>query len=1147
MKKFMVLSLAVLSLLTLGVMVGCDNKTTNNPGSGGNNGEIAYIELRSTHVLIRGFQGEIRNETITAIGRNAQGVGLSGKKIEFAIVNPLSWKGGVAKLATDTTSDNNGQVRATYSVVIEQSGDVVIEARNGSVTSKLTITIEVPNDVLGPISVEAADPSLGVPPNATRTTPITARILDRAGNALQGMQVRFSVLPSGMGIMSSDTGTTDFNGAVVRNFTSIVNRYGTATVTARVGDSTGTTTVQVRPVAAPANVSISTPSPTIKVAPGANGIVWLYVTVTDSNHVGVPGVHVDVAIHAEDGTAGFGAVSAFDTTDANGLDSTFFTTLGMFGRETVEVTVVPSPEEDPITNSLLLNVERLNNDIGSLTLRAFPIYMIIPADSSGKAELRAQVRDAENVGIANVQVRFVTDLGALSKITVTDSSGVATAEFRSNYEEGTAHITASIPGTQYDATTQIVVQKTSEIGGLLEISTDRTEIFADGGLTFARIRALLKDGEGQALSDRPLVFTSTHGAITSPINTNALGIVDTIFTNLGIPSLDLNGNVVPAKIYVKYDPLNLIDSCEVTISPRNPVSSISLTTTKNQMAAASGDTATIRATAVLVNGAFATPGTLVQFEVTGAGGTFNPQAVPIGAFGVAETRYTAGNFVGVAVLAAFVINDNDTAVYSNEVNITLLPGPPNNVRVTANPNELLTNDPNVYSDITAIVTDTAGNAVEQGILVRFATTMGDVTSSSVTGANGIALARLTPGVSSGVAEITATVTLPGGITVVGLTTVTFVAGRPNVIQIAANPLQIAVKETGGNETTTLTATVLDPNGNNIGRSTNVVYRLLNQPPPPEGCSFSNGTQTDSARTANGISVMSLNSGFQVGGVLVKAYTWKDPDSTGGPWRRDTVSVILSTVQVVAGPPAAIDIDVNDNGDDAGGGTWQIPVSARVYDSHLNPVANNIPVGFTVIPDDIATIDPGFTGNDIGSGATNGLAYAFLYYHSVKTFEPFTIQAEVQVANGQITAQRQHKLPLQDGTLELNVDPANWMFDRGRPDDTCLVRCWVVLQDGHQININNGPILFSTDRARMFWRNQVGGRYTQFFPEAARKYTGVVNQNHNEQPGVATVYLRGKMDDFYLDDFTLEVTVHIEAGVEGYDVTADPGFLFCTRH
>lgn len=1153
MKKLMVLSLAVLSLLTLGVMVGCDNKTTTvNQQSGG---KIASIELRSTHYLIRGYQGDIATETITAIGRDVANVALAGQKIDFAIISPVDWKGTIAKLATDSLSDENGQVEATYQVVIQQSGEVVIEAYSSTITSRITITIEVPNEILGPISVEAAEASLGVPPNVTRSTDVTARILDLDGEALPGMRVKFSVDPAGMGVMSSDTGTTDNNGAVTRKFTSIVNRYGTATIKASVGDSTGTTQIQVRPVSAPAKIVLSTPNPTVKVAPGQSAIIPLFVHVTDSNHVGVPGIHVDVAITSEGGATTFGAVTAFDTTDGNGLDSTTFTSLASFGRVKVTATVVPSSEEDPIFAELTLNVERLNNDIGSLTLRAFPNFIITNADTLGESLLRAQVRDADNIAIPNVQVNFVTDFGSLSNITVTDSFGVATAKFGNNYEAGTAHILASIPGTGYEATTSIVVQLKSEVGGTLQISSDVGEIFADNGLTVARITALLKDGDNQALSGRELIFTSTHGAITSPIMTDALGRVDTIFTDVGLASLDQNGNVIPARIYVRYDPLGLKDSCEVTISPRNPVAEISLTTNKNQMIAASGDTASIKATAVLANGRFASIGTLVQFEVAGNNGQFVPAAVPVGSFGVAETKYIAGNFVGDAILRAYVENEGDTTVYSNEVVIHLLPGPPNNVRVTANPTELFTNDPNTFSTITAIVTDTAGNAVEAGTLVRFATTMGDITPSAITNDNGIAYGRLTPGVSAGVAEVTATVNLVGGTQVVGNATVTFTAGNPNVIQISANPLQIAVKETGGIETTTLTATVLDPNGNNIGRSTTVVFTLLNQPPPDQGCAFSNGTQIDSARTANGTAVMSLNAGFQIGGVLIKAYTWRDPDTVWvddehtipGLWRRDTVSVILSTVQVVAGPPAAIDIDVNDDGDDAGGGTWQIPVSARVFDNHLNPVANNIPVGFTVIPDDIATIDPGYTGNDIGSGATPGLAFAWLYYHSVKTFEQITIQAEVQVADGQIVAQREHLLPLQDGTLELNVDPQNWMFDRQRPDDTCLVRCWVVLQDGHQITINNGPILFRTDRARFFWRNQVGGRYTMFFPEVARKYTGVQNQNHNEPPGVATVYLRGKMADFYLDDFTLEVTVHVEASVEGYDVTADPGFLFCTRH
>jgi hypothetical protein len=57
----------------------------------------------------------------------------------------------------------------------------------------------------------------------------------------------------------------------------------------------------------------------------------------------------------------------------------------------------------------------------------------------------------------------------------------------------------------------------------------------------------------------------------------------------------------------------------------------------------------------------------------------------------------------------------------------------------------------------------------------------------------------------------------------------------------------------------------------------------------------------------------------------------------------------------------------------------------------------------------------------------------------------------------------------------------------------------------------------------------------------------VDAHNNDTTGIATVYLIGHMLDFYLDDFTLEVTVHIEAAEEGYEVAADPAFIFMTRH
>jgi len=224
----------------------------------------------------------------------------------------------------------------------------------------------------------------------------------------------------------------------------------------------------------------------------------------------------------------------------------------------------------------------------------------------------------------------------------------------------------------------------------------------------------------------------------------------------------------------------------------------------------------------------------------------------------------------------------------------------------------------------------------------------------------------------------------------------------------------------------------------------------------------------------------------------------------------------------------------------------VEVSARVYDIHNNPVANNWPVVFGVRPD-IANIDPGSTGNVGAAGVSIlGLAYSDMIYNSQNTFESIEITAEVQTLRGQIIGNREHILPLQEGNLELNVDPGNWMFNADNPH--AIIRCWVVLTDGHQILINNGPILFTSNRSRFSWYNFDTNRYVQFFPDPVRKLTGVQDRENNELPGQATVFLEAEMDDIFLDPFTLEVTVQINAQVEGYnDVSADPGFIFFTRH
>ncbi|MFN3820856.1 MAG: invasin domain 3-containing protein, partial [bacterium] len=938
-------------------------------------------------------------------------------------------------------------------------------------------------------------------------------------------------------------------GRATRTFSTLVNKYGFCQGVAQAGDETASTTIEIRQSSAPAFIKLRTDSPVISAAQNADVQVNIEAVVSDSNRVGVEATPVAFEIlPLSPGGPTFGTIMARDTTDASGSVSTIFRSLGGFGRQKIKARVLPTvPEEEggvtpEISDELVIEVKRLDIGIASLTVRAFPSFMNLPPDSLGISTIRAQVRDNNNRGIPNLQVDYSTDMGSLSQFTLTDSSGVSTCLFSNNYEAGIAHITASIPGTNFSATTTIEVRQSRERTGFLTLSTSTNVIYADNGLTYAELTAVLKDEDRQALSGKQIVFTSTHGTVNSPVTTDTLGIARAIFRDIGLPSIDESGNIVPTIITARYDPLGLIAQVEVTILPRNPVSTVTLVSAAQQMTAGRNDTTTITATCILANGSFAPEGTLVRFYTNN--GRFRDAAVPVqGIYGKAENSYIAGNTVGVATLYAEVVNADSSVIRSNEVYIRLLPGPPSRITVTANPRQLITGDPNQFSTITALVTDTVGNPVVEGTLVRFETTMGNVAPpTALTDTTGRAICRLFAGVSAGSAEITATVNTPAG-DISGRTTVQFIAGNPNSIELSADPLQIAVAGTGGNSTSTLRAVVKDPNGNLIGTAVTVVFELLREPPPPAGCNINQRGQSDSAITANGVAVASVNAGTQIGGKLVRAYTWRDPAT-----RRDTVSVILSTLAVVAGPPYQIDIDVNDDGQDAGGGAWVVEVSARVWDIHRNPVANNIPVVFTVDPE-IANISPGHTGNQgrIGN-PTPGLAYADMVYNSVNTFDDIVIMAEVQTIGGQITGQREHILPLQDGVLTLNVDPQNWMFDRNRPNDLCNIRVWAILVDGHQILINGGPILFTSNRGRFWWYDFQGRRYVEFFPEPARKITGLVDARNNEQRGHATVFLRGVMDDFFLDPFTLEVTVQINAVVEGYqDVQADPAFVYMTRH
>jgi len=461
------------------------------------------------------------------------------------------------------------------------------------------------------------------------------------------------------------------------------------------------------------------------------------------------------------------------------------------------------------------------------------------------------------------------------------------------------------------------------------------------------------------------------------------------------------------------------------------------------------------------------------------------------------------------------------------------------ISVTANPERLPGNTLDAFSVITAIVTDNAGDPVSAGMPVSFATTFGMIEPSANTNEFGQAIVRFMPGSNIGEAEITALVEGPEGPIEGGGRVCVVDPSKPVYIEVTADPLNISVRGVGGNETSIITATVCNGIGDPVDEERDVTFELVNEPDPPDGCKLNGNEQREVIETIDGVAICGLNAGTLIGGKLIRIRTRDDDNSI--------VEAILSNVAVISGPPFQLDIDVNDFGEDAGGGAWLIEVSARVWDIHRNPVANNIPVVFTVDPE-IANISTGYTGNEGQDGQTiPGLAFGDLVYHSIYTFDPIEISAGVQTARGQITGSREHILPLQKGCIDLNVDPGNWMFDED-DHELAQIRCWAVLKDGHGIEINNAPVLFTSSRAEFWWYDFSRDRLVQFFPDPTRKFTGVVDRENNELPGQATVYLIAEEHDIFLDPFTPEVSVEIEAKVEGYEnVYAEPRYVFFTRH
>ncbi len=289
----------------------------------------------------------------------------------------------------------------------------------------------------------------------------------------------------------------------------------------------------------------------------------------------------------------------------------------------------------------------------------------------------------------------------------------------------------------------------------------------------------------------------------------------------------------------------------------------------------------------------------------------------------------------------------------------------------------------IASTITATVYDPLNNAVEEGTNVVFTTTLGSVETFATTDENGECSVIFQMGSSSGLAEITATVSV-GTVDITASTFIMLNAGIPANIALRANNPVIEIMGSGAMSQTAVFAEVLDPTGYGVAEEVEVAFTIVSAPDSVSMSVAGNETRywyhglsgtsdTLHVMTTNGEATMSVNSWKRPGVVMVQAYVVEYPD----------VMSQRALITIVSGPPTYGYVDRNAVGIQLGAGMWEIEWASHFWDQYSNDVRDSTAVYFHVWPEEICSIGgDAFTGNENRGGETHpGIAFTDMIYSS----------------------------------------------------------------------------------------------------------------------------------------------------------------------
>jgi hypothetical protein len=876
-------------------------------------------------------------------------------------------------------------------------------------------------------------------------------------------------------------------------------------------------------------IVLGTPNDTISFLPGDTAQTTVDIIVKDRNNVVMPKQRVEFSL--SDASLGFldrVTPANGDTTDENGRLKLIYHTYGQDG-----VNLIVASSGGKVTTKAI-TVLRSNQVVSTLSIHLDRYSLMVSPNMEDSVSIKLTISDAEGHGIKGIVLPLTATGGRLRPPPPTDTSGVATTTWYSNYQYGTFYILTHAGGLRDSI--YILVQQAAIEPGVLRLNTDTRRVKADDCVSGAHIFAILQNQDGQAISKDTVRFGTPPkhfgdiplGYIEGYAVTDSTGKTSTVtFCGGTIPCEMLSDTVCDSAIvvakYYKPNGWNLVDTLRICIESAAPIGSVYISA--NPLNGTAGvDSASIQATVNYSDGAYV-DGYWMRFFSNPCGiFTYDSIRLVNGHLQVANfwkfCEQIPPDSVGDPQIYATV-----DGIPSNQISLHVRPGEARKINIETEPDFV---EIGQTAQVTAYVLDSLSNAVGVGQIVSFSSSLGtlaDLTAS--TDIHGVVRTEFNPGTTSGSAVIKATL----GSIAVDSTVVTIGAGGPNTISLDVSSPSLVVAGSGGIDWTQLRATVRDANGNPVPNGRWVTFEIM-APIPGSGCHLNNTGTIDSAQTSNGLAVATLNAGNLPGPVIIQARTvYMINDTTPV-----VISATKSNISIVSGPPAFINVFASDVGVDVSGGTWEVEVSALVSDVYLNPVQCGIAVFFELTPDtaqissaDVVTCNP-----DKNNNSRPGVAYTTLRYLSPATFQTVFITARTAGSNN-VSQEISYTLPLQTPSVDLTVTPIAWNFlERTNPSQ---IQCLSTVKDGHDVLINGATVVYQATRGKWFPTALGGSEIIN-----GQRVTGQPPNN----PGECVAWLRADMNYVFTDPNIPEITSEVNVSVLHYSSATDGAIVLLQR-